>query len=249
MRRHRIAVLVGLLALATSSQAAPPEITHFSPAGVLAWTNAYPGTTCHVEMAESLPASNWVRVASVTATNEFMMATVPLTNQTGFYRVADTYTLRDGLMVYFPFNGDAVDASGKYTGQVYGATLTMDRHGTTNSAYHFDGVDDIVKVPVGNDLEPDTEITLACWIKPDHSITVAQRCSRILRKAGAFADGYLLSWSNSDGSNTDNLLSLRMAYPLVVVGVPNAPYVGAWHHVAATFSERTREARLYADGV
>lgn len=45
-----------------------------------------------------------------------------------------------GLVLYFPFNGNANDASGNgFNGTVVGATLTTDRFGTSNSAYSFDG--------------------------------------------------------------------------------------------------------------
>ena len=46
-----------------------------------------------------------------------------------------------GLVAYFPFNGNANDASGNdNSGTNFGAVLTGDRFGNTNSAYSFDGV-------------------------------------------------------------------------------------------------------------
>ena len=48
----------------------------------------------------------------------------------------------DGLVGYWPFNGNANDESGNgITGTVYGASLTIDRFGNDNSAYSFDGDD------------------------------------------------------------------------------------------------------------
>jgi hypothetical protein len=45
----------------------------------------------------------------------------------------------DGLVAFYPFNGNANDESGgRDDGQVIGATLTTDRFGKTNSAYNFD---------------------------------------------------------------------------------------------------------------
>jgi len=47
--------------------------------------------------------------------------------------------LEDGLVAYYPFNGNANDMSGKeHHGMVSGATLTTDKNGNTNSAYFFD---------------------------------------------------------------------------------------------------------------
>ena len=52
-------------------------------------------------------------------------------------------TIKEGLVAYYPFNGNADDASGnKNHGIVHGATLTEDRFGRKNSAYYFDGQND-----------------------------------------------------------------------------------------------------------
>ncbi len=53
--------------------------------------------------------------------------------------------LTDGLVAYYPFDGNADDASGNGNhGIVHGATLTMDRFDNADSAYSFDGVDDYI---------------------------------------------------------------------------------------------------------
>ena len=45
-----------------------------------------------------------------------------------------------GLVAYYPFNGNANDESGNnHNGTVYGPTLTSDRFGNPNSAYHYHG--------------------------------------------------------------------------------------------------------------
>ena len=53
----------------------------------------------------------------------------------------------DGLVGYYPFNGNANDEStNSNDGTVNGATLTTDRFGNVNSAYSFDGVDDNISI-------------------------------------------------------------------------------------------------------
>lgn len=50
-----------------------------------------------------------------------------------------------GLVAFYPFNGNALDASGNsYHGKVFGARLTTDRYNKTKKAYEFDGVDDLI---------------------------------------------------------------------------------------------------------
>ncbi len=53
----------------------------------------------------------------------------------------------EGLVAYYPFNGNANDESGNgHHGTVYGAWLTNDRFGNANSAYSFDGNNDYIDV-------------------------------------------------------------------------------------------------------
>ena len=64
----------------------------------------------------------------------------------GFSQVP-SYVPANGLVGYWPFNGNANDVSGNgNNGTVNGATLTNDRNGVANSAYSFDGVDDNIHV-------------------------------------------------------------------------------------------------------
>jgi len=71
--------------------------------------------------------------------------------------------LRKGLVAYYPFNGNAKDASGNGNdGEVKGATLKVDRHGNIDSAYGFEGASEI-KAAKPKEL---THInTISCWVK------------------------------------------------------------------------------------
>lgn len=74
--------------------------------------------------------------------------------------------INEGLIAYYPFNGNANDYSGNgNNGTVYGAQLTSDKNGKHNAAYTFDGVNDFIKVPTSTSLENfDKEITISAWI-------------------------------------------------------------------------------------
>jgi hypothetical protein len=70
-----------------------------------------------------------------------------------------------GLMGYWPFCGNANDESGNANnGTVNGATLTTDRFGNANSAYSFDGVDDLISIPDSNTLSITNNITMSAWV-------------------------------------------------------------------------------------
>jgi len=69
------------------------------------------------------------------------------------------------LMAYYPFNGNANDASGKgNNGTIYGTlTPTTDRKGNLNSAYAFNGIDGYVEIPSSSYVKPTNAITLSTW--------------------------------------------------------------------------------------
>jgi len=67
--------------------------------------------------------------------------------------------LSDGLIAYYPFNGNANDESGNNNhATVYGATLTTDRNGNANNAYLFDGSNN--KIAINNINIPASNFTV-----------------------------------------------------------------------------------------
>jgi hypothetical protein len=70
-----------------------------------------------------------------------------------------SYAPTNGLVGYWPFNGNANDESGNgNNGTVNGAALTTDRFGVANKAYSFDGVNDLILLPA--DL---STYTISLW--------------------------------------------------------------------------------------
>ena len=89
---------------------------------------------------------------------------IGVTTLTAFSQVP-SYVPTNGLVGYWPFNGNANDESGNgNNGTVNGATLTSDRNGVANKAYSFDGTSNYIKCinpgPAGN-----PSITIGFWIK------------------------------------------------------------------------------------
>jgi gliding motility-associated-like protein len=82
-------------------------------------------------------------------------------------------TLSNGLIAWYPFNGNANDESGNLNhGTVYGASLTTDRHGNANSAYSYDG-DDWTQIAHNSNLDfsLSDSYSISCWIEIDSSFT------------------------------------------------------------------------------
>jgi hypothetical protein len=85
------------------------------------------------------------------------------------YELEKPFDPNEGLVAYFPFDGNALDMSGNGNdGTVYGATLSTDRNGDANKAYSFDGVNDWIGL---SQQIPDLEnFTLSAWFKGKGSI-------------------------------------------------------------------------------
>lgn len=72
-----------------------------------------------------------------------------------------------GLLVYYPFNGNANDETKHgYDGVVYGPDLTTDRFGMAASAYMFDGLHDSIICKNTENLNfGAADFTIAFWVK------------------------------------------------------------------------------------
>jgi hypothetical protein len=77
-------------------------------------------------------------------------------------------TLQNGLVGYWPFCGNANDVSGNGNhGTVNGPVLTTDRFGNVNSAYSFDGVDDLISLPsagMNQRINNQPRLTMVAWV-------------------------------------------------------------------------------------
>lgn len=79
--------------------------------------------------------------------------------------------LSEGLILYYPFDGNANDESGNgENGTIYGPSLTYDRFGNENSAYEFNGTSDYIAITKhyqdGDSIE---KCTFVGWYKTSFS--------------------------------------------------------------------------------
>ncbi len=73
--------------------------------------------------------------------------------------------LTNGLIMYYPFTGNATDVSGNTNvATVNGPVLTTDRFGAANSAYYFDGVDDYIQLTGGVGMKPTFPMSISAWV-------------------------------------------------------------------------------------
>ncbi len=71
----------------------------------------------------------------------------------------------NGLIGWWPFNGNANDYSGNnYNGTIHGAALSIDRNGQANKALSFDGINDYVQTSSIPSLNSSSN-TISFWVK------------------------------------------------------------------------------------
>ena len=179
---------------------------------------------------------------------------VALTTQTLVAQVP-SYVPTNGLVGYWPFNGNANDESGNgNNGTVNGATLTTDRFGNSNSAYYFNLFDFIQTNYLG--ISGNNERTISFWIKNQYS----NRTINPLNYGGGnstYGDSFFIRlnrnyqndqcgcWPTTfEGAGIDGA-HLHLIYS-TVTGDNN------WHnyvYVVGSSANNFRDIKIYRDGI
>lgn len=154
---------------------------------------------------------------------------------------ASAQDLPDGLVAYYPFDGDANNqAADMGHGTVVGAVLTEDRNGNPNSAYLFSGESgEYIEVSDYNLILPmgDEPRTLAAWV----------RCDDL-----TLEDAHIIAYgTQTDGQHCH--LSMHVYDGFIRMGFwynDIDAYVGlfdpVWYHIAGVWDGN--EVRIYFDG-
>jgi gliding motility-associated-like protein len=161
-------------------------------------------------------------------------------------------SLRNGLVGYWPFCGNANDESGNgNNGVVNGATLTTDRLGSANSAYSFDGVNDFIQMP---NRSISGSFTISCWYKmPTYNINTL----------GANDFIFFANHSGVNDNNRNVLVGYRnfgseYGHSTYVKGgsgnmigyyaLNQIPVANKWHHFVCQFTNGV-SVKMYLDNV
>lgn len=160
----------------------------------------------------------------------------PLSNWTSSCaRVKDDYD----RVAYYSFTGNANDESGYCNdGTVYNATLTKDRFGNPNSAYHFNG--NSAYIDLGNDKTSTIKdgFSISAWFNRTGPGTFQTIVGRGWREEG---DYWLALYNNGSG------YVLRFwVEGQVFNGTKIVP--DGWNHVAFVAETGTNGVKLYLNG-
>jgi hypothetical protein len=75
--------------------------------------------------------------------------------------------MKQGLLVYYPFNsGPKDESSNGYDVQTNGPALTTNRFGKPNSAYNFNGISDFMVIPPIEKADSLRDVTISVWVRP-----------------------------------------------------------------------------------
>jgi len=148
-----------------------------------------------------------------------------------------------GLVAWYPFNGNANDASGNgNNGTNNGASLTADRLGNANSAFSFNGSSDYIGLPFASSSF-NQAITITAWVY------------RTKTSDGDDVQGIV---SNDLSTNRGIVLCALPSSNLFLASVPVSQTIRAqpqsdlipestWHFIAMTYDNVN--VKIYQDGV
>lgn len=141
-----------------------------------------------------------------------------------FAQNVPSYAPVNGLIAYYPFNGNANDNSGnKANGTILNATLTTDRFGNANSAYSFNGVDSFINAVIPNIPQGNSSRTISGWFKTDDVFSDPKKFDACVFNYGAlenlqrlslsmYSKGYLNIITGPDSFSNNNFYADNLNY-------------------------------------
>ena len=149
----------------------------------------------------------------------------------------------------YPFSGNANDVSGNnYNGTVSGATLTTDRKGNANNAYHFNKLaSDKIELPNLSVFDNAGEITMSIWAKTDSIIDYGTTIISTIPDASADRFQMNINWSgipaNTNIFDYGSISSGRLVSPATTVSF------NTWEHYVFVKSTAGGFMKIYKNGV
>jgi len=157
----------------------------------------------------------------------------------------------DGLVAYYPMDGNAEDLSGSgFNGQIFGANTVANRFGEPGKALSFDGTNDYLEIADAPPLRLGGSYTLSFWILiEEYNNELAY--SIFSKRTGIVQDGYALQIIGTDHPSLEQgELSMLVSSG----GVPNiqsgeAILENNWLNVIVCFNEENSTCTMFFDGI
>jgi subtilase family serine protease len=150
--------------------------------------------------------------------------------------VGEPVNLNDGLVAYYPFNGNANDESGNgNNGTVNGATLASDRFGNENSAYDFDGNADAINLP-HDAMNGLFDISTSIWVYASSFINTSA-----ISGANSISDNEYLLYFSTEQKVISQIKSNYFTGGQILPSL-------AWNNIVTTRNEVNGEVKVYLNG-
>ncbi|MEK7434125.1 MAG: LamG domain-containing protein, partial [Cyanobacteriota bacterium] len=149
----------------------------------------------------------------------------------------------NGLLAYYPFNGNANDMSGNaLNAQVQGAVLTNDKSGKSSAAYSFNGTNAYIKIP----KIPLKNFTITYFFNSTQKPLSGGNWYDGNGMVDAENCGYVNDWGTSLIDNGQIAFGIGGTGDITIKSTKSYND-GNWHFVSAVKSETV--IKLYVDGV
>jgi hypothetical protein len=154
-----------------------------------------------------------------------------------FSQSLPSYVPKEGLLGWWPFNGNANDESGNGNhGIVNGANLTADKNGEPNKAYLFDGENDFITLKSSNTLTLESSFSMSVNFYLD--IQKSSAFGLISKGAYNYDVEYLL-WVE------DDLKQIRPVFGNVILN--KQLEVKKWHNITVIFDSNNSTGKVFLD--
>ncbi|MCX6257462.1 MAG: FG-GAP-like repeat-containing protein [Bacteroidia bacterium] len=145
---------------------------------------------------------------------------------------------QQGLIAYYPNNGNANDASGNgFNGTVNGCSLTTDKDGIQNHAYYYN-YGNYINYGTMPGISFGEELTVCAWVNPSNFYEYG---GIVTKGSGGYEDFTLVT-------QDDQRFHFRSNWPNNWYDMPSAPHsTGQWYFLTGVFDHGT--ASIYVNGV
>jgi len=162
--------------------------------------------------------------------------------------------INEGLVAYYPFNGDANDISGNgNNGTVNGAVLTTDRYENFDSAFAFRAdKKDYINVSNSSSLQIQDTVSISVWVcrtrifGSDNSWDPMTSADIILEKGGDWTKG-----NTNYGISLHTWPSLNYMFYFYFTGGSHGVtgiHDFKWHHYVVVAKNNSNDTKIYIDG-
>jgi len=163
------------------------------------------------------------------------------------------YVPSNGLLVWYPFNNNALDESGNgHNGVSNNATMTNDRNGNANAAYHFNGSSAYIDVPYSNAFNLSGSFSISSWFRldgvPSNLIgMILSNHDGSIGNTGGWTYGV---WTDSNNGSV-NKIAFQSNPDFTEASYPDANGVvnnNQWYHYVAVYDQAANQLQYYLDG-